>query len=146
MDSEALEDFYKRVVMDHYRRPRKEGRLAEATHVQPARNPKCGDELKIFLQVGENRIQALSYEVQGCAISVASASLMAEAVEGRSVAEARNLSAVFRRLVDGGLAEPQQRELGELGAMAAIQRVPARRQCAYLAWDALEGILATLGD
>jgi nitrogen fixation NifU-like protein len=140
---DSLRELYQEVILDHSRHPRHFGALAGATHRGEGYNPLCGDRVTVYLHVdGEGRIEDLSFEGRGCAISQASASLMTEMVKGRSVAEAEQLMGGFLHLVKGeemnGLA-PDDRE--RLDVMAGVSAFPMRVKCATLAWHTMKSAL-----
>ena len=134
-------DLYGELVVEHKRAPRNFGTLAAATHQARGHNPQCGDELDVQLQVEHGRLLDIRYRGQGCAICVASASMMSEAVKGRTVAEAEALQQRFRAVLTGQL-EPEAAELGKLISLAGVRRYPARIKCALLGWHALMHALA----
>ena len=133
---DSLRELYQEVILDHSRHPRHFGALPLHTHMAEGHNPLCGDRVRIFLQVdaGE-RIEDVSFEGRGCAISVASASLMAELLKGRSIAEAEQLMGGFLHLVKGeGTAGLTGEDRDRLEAMAGVSAFPMRVKCATLAW------------
>ncbi len=134
-----LEDLYQELVLTRYKSPRRFGELPDPTHRAGGRNPACGDQVELFLRVRDGRIEAARYRGEGCAVSLASADLMAEAVEGRSVREALELARKFKAMVVEG-AEPAP-ELGDLAALAGVAKLPSRVKCATLPWRALEEAL-----
>ncbi len=144
---DALRELYQEVILDHSRHPRHFGALASHTHVAEGHNPLCGDRVKIFLQVDSaGRIQDVSFEGRGCAISVASASLMTELLKGRTAAEAERLMDRFLALVRGedaaGLDESDREHLQ---VMAGVSAFPMRVKCATLAWHAMKAALEHRG-
>lgn len=138
-ESNDLRDLYQEVVIDHSRRPRNLGRPADANHHAEGYNPLCGDRVTVHLKVVDGVIEAAAFEGSGCAISTASASLMTEALKGKTVAEAEALGADFRALVSG--AAPAGAALGKLEVLAGVQEFPARVKCATLAWHTLRAAL-----
>ena len=112
-----LADLYRDVIVDHNRRPRNRGSLPGATHRAEGNNPLCGDQLRVLLEMKDDRIGELRFEGTGCAISTASASLMSEAVRGRTRAEAAELFAAMHRMLTTPGAAPDPR-LGKLAALA----------------------------
>ena len=136
-----LADLYRDVIVDHNRRPRNRGPLPGATHRAEGNNPLCGDQLNVSLLLQGDRIGELRFEGTGCAISTASASLMSEAVRGRTRAEAAELfTAVHRMLTTPGAAPDPK--LGKLAALAGVREFPARVKCASLCWHTLNAALA----
>lgn len=138
-----MQDLYRELVLDHSRNPRHFGRLGDATHTADGINPLCGDKLRLYLRVDEHGlIQASSFEGSGCAISVASASLMTDAVMGLPVDEAEACSTVVtRRLAAGDQNIDLGTHLQELKALDGVRAYPSRIKCATLAWLALHSAL-----
>jgi nitrogen fixation NifU-like protein len=138
-----LRELYQDIILDHSRHPRHFGALEAANHMAEGHNPLCGDRVKVYLKVdAENRIADVSFEGKGCAISVASASLMTEMLKGRSVAEAEALMGGFLHLVkgeDAGALDADDRETLEV--MAGVSAFPMRVKCATLAWHAFKAAL-----
>ncbi len=137
-----LRDLYQEVILDHGRRPRHAGRPATFDASAKGDNPMCGDRIQVFVTYGpDHAIADATFEARGCAISVASADLMAETVKGRSQADVRALFAAFRELArtgacphcDPALAEPLER----LEPLAGVHEYPSRVKCATLPWHAL---------
>ena len=134
-----LADLYRDVILDHNRSPRNFGRLEPCTHSAQGFNPLCGDKLTVYLDVDDGRIADIGFEGSGCAISVASSSLMTEAVRDLGEDEARALFERMRTLLSGDSeAGP---ELGKLAALAGVRQFPSRVKCASLAWHALRAAL-----
>ena len=142
MDSD-LRELYQEIILDHSRHPRHFGRLAEANRTAEGFNPLCGDKVKIDLVVDPNsRIADVAFDGKGCAISVASASLMSEMLKGRTVEEAVQLMAGFLELVKGGSTqELSADDLENLEVMAGVSAFPMRVKCATLAWHAMKSAL-----
>jgi nitrogen fixation NifU-like protein len=143
MMDESLRELYQEVILDHSRHPRHFGALANATHVGEGHNPLCGDRVKIYLLLDKNnRIADIKFEGKGCAISQASASLMADMVIGRTVEEAEKLMGGFLNLVKGekveGLSSDDRERLEVLGGVSAF---PMRVKCATLAWHTMKSAL-----
>ncbi|HEY7498569.1 MAG TPA: SUF system NifU family Fe-S cluster assembly protein [Vicinamibacterales bacterium] len=135
-----LSDLYQEVILDHNRRPRNFGVLADATHHAEGYNPLCGDRLNVFLKLDGGVITDVSFEGSGCAISKASASLMTDSLKGRDVSVARSLFDRFHRMVTA----PPDREvedLGKLSSLAGVREFPVRVKCASLAWHTLKAAL-----
>ena len=131
-----LRDLYQEVILDHNRRPRNFGPLPEANRQAEGYNPLCGDKVTVFLDVEDGRIAGVSFQGSGCAISTASASLMTEALAGRTVAEARELFRDFHDLVTTGAGEGSP-DLGKLAVFGGVREFPMRVKCATLAWHTL---------
>ncbi|KJS77241.1 MAG: nitrogen fixation protein NifU [Comamonadaceae bacterium BICA1-1] len=134
--SAAELDLYQEVVMDHKRAPRHFGKLPAPTHQARGQNPQCGDDLQVELLLDHGRVSDIRFSGQGCAICIASASMMTEAVLGQEVALAQQLQARFRAVLTGQM-EPEGAHLGKLISLAGVRRYPGRIKCALLGWHAL---------
>jgi nitrogen fixation NifU-like protein len=135
-----LKDLYRDVILDHNKRPRNFGRLeAPARHAR-GHNPLCGDQLTIYALLDGDTVTDLRFEGNGCAISVASASLMTEALKGRTRAEIATLFATVHDLLTRADA-PSPPELGKLIALGGVREFPARVKCASLCWHTLNSAL-----
>lgn len=133
-----LDNLYKEVILDHYKKPRNHGILEPATVAQEGLNPSCGDELELFLIVEEGFISDVKFIGKGCAISQSSASMMTEAIKGKSLTQALGLSSQFKEMIRG---QAPVEELGELRLLQGVARLHARVKCATLAWVTLEEAL-----
>ncbi|CAH0117782.1 MULTISPECIES: Fe-S cluster assembly sulfur transfer protein SufU [unclassified Paenibacillus] len=130
-----LDDLYRRVIMDHYKNPRNQGKFdAEAVTVD-LNNPTCGDRISLQLQVEDGIVKAAKFTGEGCSISMSSASMMTDAVKGKTLEEAMDLAARFSSLMKGEAAEFEEYE--DIEALAGVNKFPARIKCATLAWNAL---------
>ncbi|MBT8099385.1 MAG: SUF system NifU family Fe-S cluster assembly protein [Gammaproteobacteria bacterium] len=138
---DELRDLYRELILDHSRSPRHFGKLPEATHRATGINPLCGDKLHLDLKVDANdRIEDIAFEGSGCAISVASASLLTDVVHGMQTEDAMQFfCAVTSRLT--GNADPDI-DVGKLQALDGVREFPSRIKCATLAWHALHSALA----
>ena len=136
-----LADLYRDVIVDHNRKPRNFGRLTAATHSAEGNNPLCGDRLHVFVEMKHDVIRDIRFDGSGCAISTASASMMSEAVKGRSRAEAAALFASVHDMLTRHdvAADPG---LGKLAALAGVREFPMRVKCASLCWHTLNAALA----
>ena len=134
-----LTDLYRDVILDHNRRPRNFGPLEDAQAVAEGVNPLCGDRLTLRLNLADERIENIRFEGQGCAISTASASLMTEAVKGKTRGEALALFDRVHRLLTDDAAGAE--ELGKLAALSGVREYPARVKCASLCWHTLASAL-----
>jgi nitrogen fixation NifU-like protein len=137
-----LDMLYQDVVLDHKRHPRHYGALPSANREAQGYNPLCGDAITLRLREADDRIADIAFEGQGCAICMASASMMTEAVLGHRLGEARQTLAAMRRLLavdaaEGSDAEADEAALGKLALLAGVRRFPSRIKCAALAWHAL---------
>ncbi|MHB8627688.1 MAG: Fe-S cluster assembly sulfur transfer protein SufU [Aggregatilineales bacterium] len=135
----SLDALYQEVILDHYKNPYNYGTLPGAPLVHQE-NPSCGDQIDLQLIVGaDQHIQAIKFTGQGCAISRASASMMTQVVEGKTVEEARRLIAEFQQMLINDADVPD--ELGDLEALRGVRQFPVRIKCATLAWHALQILL-----
>jgi nitrogen fixation NifU-like protein len=135
-----LNDLYRDVILDHNRQPRNFGPLEPADASVDGYNPMCGDRLTLRLNLADDRISEIRFEGQGCAISTASASLMTEAVKGKSRSEALHLFEQVHALLTDDAA-PSSDELGKLNALSGVREFPARVKCASLCWHTLVSAL-----
>lgn len=138
--SDELRDLYQEVILDHNRRPRNFGALPDANRSAEGNNPLCGDRVTVYLRVEDDRVQGISFQGSGCAISTASASLMTEALRGKTVAEAHALFRGFHNLVTRG-ADGDREDLGKLAVFEGVREFPIRVKCATLAWHTFEAAL-----
>lgn len=137
-----IKDLYQEVIVDHNRSPRNFGPLVGANRRLEGFNPLCGDRLTLYVKVSDSRIEDIRFDGAGCAISVASASLMTEAMKGRTVAEAEEIFRSFRDLITGETPRSGFERLGKLAALAGVREYPARVKCATLCWHTLHAALA----
>ena len=134
-----LGDLYQQVILDHNRNPRNFRRLENANRTAEGNNPLCGDRINVYLDVEGDAIRDIGFVMPagaGCAISKASASLMTEAVKGKTVAEAETLFQAVREMLGGGKNAP-----GKLAAFGGVRAFPSRIKCANLSWHALHAAL-----
>jgi nitrogen fixation NifU-like protein len=131
-----LDDLYRRVIMDHYQRPRNRGSFEEGTLSVELNNPTCGDRIQLQMIVEGGKIKAAKFDGEGCSISIASASMMTEAIKGRDVATALEMADRFSQFMLGKDVEFD--ELEDIEALSGVAKFPARIKCATLAWKALE--------
>lgn len=139
--SEDLTELYQEIILDHNKRPRNFRPLPDATHHAEGNNPMCGDELEVFLRVVDGRIEEVTFQGQGCAISRASASLLTEMLAGKSIGEAEAAGADVLELLRSSDRQMDLAEHGDLAALAGVRQFPARIKCATLAWHAAEAAL-----
>jgi len=133
-----LRDLYQEVILDHNRSPRNFGHLDDANRRADGHNPLCGDRLDVTVKVVEGVVTDLRFKGSGCAISKASASLMTEAVKGKTIDEFNELFDYFHRLVTGETLSVDERALGKLAVFSGVRDYPARVKCAILAWHTLK--------
>lgn len=129
---------YQEVILEHNKKPRNYGELEGATHRSEGVNPMCGDHLKLALKVENEAIAALAFTGESCAICKASASMMTQAVKGKSPAEAERLGEAFRGMITGDHdPESPDSPLGRLKIFAGVAQLPSRVKCAVLGWHTL---------
>jgi nitrogen fixation NifU-like protein len=149
-DNDELEDLYRELILDHARKPRNFRRLQNATHTAEGINPLCGDKLRLYLSVDSNqRVIDAGFEGSGCAISMASASLLTETVFNLSVADADAcFTTITRRLTQQptSVEAPNGVDLSKLRALDGVRQYPSRIKCATLAWHALHAALTHAQD
>ena len=134
-----LKDLYREVILDHNRSPRNFGRIEDADRVVNGVNPLCGDKLTLYLKLDGDRITDARFEGSGCAISVASSSLMTERVKGATVSDTLELFEAVHDMLTGK-TEPDER-MEKLAALAGVREFPSRVKCASLGWHALHTAL-----
>ncbi|HVC50308.1 MAG TPA: SUF system NifU family Fe-S cluster assembly protein [Burkholderiales bacterium] len=134
-----LRDLYQEVILDHNHRPRNFRQVAPATHHAKGFNPLCGDQVEIWLDIQDGIIKDIGFTGKGCAISTASASLMTEALRGKSVKEALELFETVRTLATTDI--PPMNAAGKLSVLAGVRQFPTRVKCATLPWHTLTAAL-----
>jgi nitrogen fixation NifU-like protein len=140
--SNDLDDLYRDIIMDHYKTPRGRKKLARADIKNEGKNPVCGDEIEVSMKVNNGRIDDISVQCLGCAISVASGSMLAEAIKGKSVEEVKKIARAVKAILKGERPE-EGIELGDLEALEGVNKFPVRIKCALLSWSTLvEGLEA----
>lgn len=133
-----IQAMFQELILDHYRRPRNKGALDDADRVIPMHNPLCGDEIDLHLKFDGDRVSAVAFTGRGCSISQASASMLTEAVKGKTRGEALALWDRFHAMILGDQEAGRDKSLGALRSLSGVSRFPARVKCALLAWDALK--------
>ena len=137
-----LSELYQQVILDHNKKPRNYRVLEGANRSAEGHNPLCGDQLTVYLRVEENVVGEVSFVGSGCAISKASASMMTQAVKGRTREEAQALFEQFHRMVTGELDEESEpNQLDRLKIFAGVRDYPARVKCASLSWHTMRAAL-----
>ena len=131
-----LRELYQDTILDHSKRPRNFREIAGASATAVGHNPLCGDRVTVYLRLDDGTIEDISFVGQGCAISKASASLMTDAVKGKSTAAAETMFQAFRDMLAGGENAP-----GKLAVFSGVRAFPSRIKCANLAWHALHAAL-----
>jgi nitrogen fixation NifU-like protein len=138
-----IKDLYQEVIIDHNRSPRNFGKLENPTQVAEGFNPLCGDKLNLYLTTENDLITDVSFDGSGCAISVASASLMTDSLKGKTTEEAEQLFERFHNLImeEETPDQEQIQSLGKLAALAGVKEYPARVKCATLCWHTLHSAI-----
>jgi nitrogen fixation NifU-like protein len=137
-----LKTLYREVIIDHYKKPRNSRPLQAPSHEARCKNPSCGDRITLQLRVADDSIVEVAMLGTGCAISQASASMMTQAIKGRTLAEADAVLAAFRGMIVDADENPDQDVLGDLVSMQGVAKLHARVKCAMCGWSALEAALA----
>ncbi|HVP07854.1 MAG TPA: SUF system NifU family Fe-S cluster assembly protein [Candidatus Acidoferrum sp.] len=138
--SHDLDDMYREIILDHYRSPRGKKPVAHADISSEGQNPSCGDEIELQVEMNDGVLKDVHVACKGCAISVASGSMLAETVKGKSFDEVKRIAEVVKKMLKG---EPTQipDDLGDLDALQGVRQFPVRIKCALLAWVTLvEGL------
>lgn len=139
-----LDDLYQEIILDHFKRPRHAGKLAPGEELVDEENPTCGDQIRLTATVEDGRLTTICYEANGCAISMASASMMADHLVGKTIEEARAGVQDFVNLMKGTVEIPAG-DLGDIAALEGVKKYPLRIKCATMSWHALNHALDKLG-
>ena len=139
--SGELEELYKEVILDHNRHPRNFREMPAATRTVEGHNPLCGDILRLYLKLDGDRIEDISFQGRGCAISVASASLLTERLKGGTVDEAERLIGAVHDVLTSDQPAADTTSLGKLASLAGVRKYPMRVKCATLSWHTLKTAL-----
>ena len=138
-----LSDLYQEVILDHNKNPRNFRELETATNTADGNNPLCGDALRVYVEMEDDKVKDVAFKGSGCAISKASASMMTQVVKGKSKEEAEILFDEFHKMVTGELdIEEDENSLGKLKIFAGVLEFPARVKCASLSWHTLHAALS----
>jgi nitrogen fixation NifU-like protein len=135
-----LDELYREIILDHYRNPRNRGSLDQPSATSEGDNPLCGDEVRVDLDIRDGRVFDVRFLAKGCSISQASASMMTEAIKGRSLEEVESLFEMFKGMMYGA-DEVDVEALGDLEALQGVRKFPVRVKCATLAWNTLRKAL-----
>ena len=137
-----LSELYQQVILDHNKKPRNFRKLENANHTAEGFNPLCGDHLTVYVNVAGDSVQEIAFEGSGCAISKAAASMMTQAVKGKTKEQAEALFKEFHSMVIGELdAETEENSLGNLKIFAGVREFPVRVKCATLPWHTMHAAL-----
>ena len=135
----AIDELYQELVIDHGRNPRNFGKLAHATHIKEGYNPLCGDQITLYIVEKDNVVKDIKFDGHGCAISMASASLMTEALKGKTIEFVDQLFHAFQDCVTGETSDTKN--LGKLAILSGVRRFPMRVKCATLPWHTAKAAL-----
>ena len=141
-----LQDLYQELILDHGRRPRNFGKLEDANKTAEGYNPLCGDKIRVYVKVGGDVVEDIKFEGAGCAISTASASIMTDALKGKTRAESEQLFKAFHDLVTGHQQGSETADLGKLAVFSGVSEFPTRVKCATLSWHTLRAALSGEGE
>jgi nitrogen fixation NifU-like protein len=136
--SSNLDQLYRQVIMDHYKNPRNKGVIEDGALTINMNNPTCGDRIQLTLKVEDGKIESAKFDGEGCSISLASASMMTQAVKGLAVEDAVKLAKIFYDMMLGNDYDVESYDLGDIEALSGVSKFPARIKCATLAWKAME--------
>ena len=137
MSFNNLDQLYRSVIMDHYKTPRNKGTISDGGITVELNNPTCGDRIELTMQVEDGVVKEAKFDGEGCSISMASASMMTQAVKGKEVSDALKLSDIFSDMMIGKDYD-ESIDLGDIEALSGVSQFPARIKCATLAWKAME--------
>jgi nitrogen fixation NifU-like protein len=137
-----LRELYQEVILDHNRKPRNKGALEFPTGRAEGHNPLCGDNVTVTIRTANGTVQDVKFDGGGCAVSTASASLMTEAVMGKTIQEAEHIFRQFQEMVTGSPNRSEEVDLGDLEVLAGVQAYPVRIKCATLPWHTLHAALS----
>jgi nitrogen fixation NifU-like protein len=138
-----LNSLFQELILEHYKRPRNKGGLADPDVSIHMKNPTCGDEVHLQMHVKGGVIEAAMFVGEGCSISQASISMMTQLVKGKPVEEALQLAGRFTQMMHGDAEAARDRRMGDLRSLAGVARFPVRVKCALLGWNALEEGIGT---
>ena len=137
-----LRDLYQEVILDHNKSPHNYREMPDASRIALGHNPLCGDKLKLYVRIEDDRVLDVAFQGSGCAISKASASIMTDAVKGKTLTEAESLYGQFHELLTGPPdVKADGAGLGKLAVFSGVREFPARVKCATLAWHTLESAI-----
>lgn len=132
----SLDDMYREIILDHYRAPRGKKPLSHADITTRGQNPSCGDDISLDVEMDHGMVKDVHVNCHGCAISVASGSMLAETVKGRSFEDVKRISEIVRKMLKGEEVEVPE-DLGDIDALKGVRQFPVRIKCALLAWVTL---------
>lgn len=137
MSFNNLDQLYRQVIMDHYKNPRNKGAIEDGSVTVDMNNPTCGDRIHLTMNVADGIVTDAKFDGEGCSISMASASMMTQAIKGKDIEHAMKLSHVFSEMMLGN-DYPDNLDLDDIEALQGVAKFPARIKCATLSWKAME--------
>lgn len=137
MSFKNLDTLYRQVIMDHYKNPRNKGILEDDSLTIHMNNPTCGDRIQLTMKVEDGKVTDAKFDGEGCSISMSSASMMTQAIKGKSFEDAVKLSKIFSDMMQGKEYDDEM-DLGDIEALQGVSKFPARIKCATLPWKAME--------
>ncbi|MBN6889108.1 nitrogen fixation protein NifU and related proteins [Cytobacillus horneckiae] len=137
MSFNNLDTLYRQVIMDHYKNPRNKGVLEDDSLTVNMNNPTCGDRIQLTFKLEDGKVADAKFEGEGCSISMSSASMMTQAIKGKTVEDALKMSTIFSDMMLGKDYD-ESLDLGDIEALQGVSQFPARIKCATLAWKAME--------
>lgn len=141
-----LKALYQEVILDHNKKPRNFGKLSPASHHAEGHNPLCGDHINVWLNLDGEKVDAISFEGEACAVCKSSASMMTVAVKGKTRSEAEALTKEFLDMATGKLDMSQPNNVGRLAVFAGVRDLPTRVKCAILPWHTLHAAFNSVSE
>ncbi|TRM13058.1 SUF system NifU family Fe-S cluster assembly protein [Lentibacillus cibarius] len=138
MSFSNLDTLYRQVIMDHYKNPRNKGTIDGNALTVDMNNPTCGDRIQLQLQVEDGIVQDAKFTGEGCSISMSSASMMTQAIQGKKLDDALKMSKAFSEMMLGEDVDTEELDMGDIESLQGVSQFPARIKCATLAWKAME--------
>jgi nitrogen fixation NifU-like protein len=133
-----LGDLFQDIILEHYKRPRNKGTLADATADIRMNNPTCGDEVHLYLRIRDGVVEDVAFQGVGCSISQSSISMMTQILKGQPVSEGRRVAELFKEMMHGDMDAAASQDLKDARALQGVSRFPTRVKCALLGWNAFE--------
>lgn len=133
-----LDTLYRKVIMDHYKNPKNRGTIEGDALTVEMNNPTCGDRIQLQIQVEDGIVKDAKFDGEGCSISMASSSMMTQAIKGKRIEDALNMSKTFSSMMLGEDVDTEEADFGDIEALQGVSQFPARIKCATLAWKAME--------
>lgn len=132
-----IRDLYSEIIMEHYRNPHNLGELPDADFSERGHNESCGDDIVLFAKLNDGKIEEITFEGKGCAISQSSASMMTDILKGKTIAEAKAIIDEFKQMITGEKPFPDDEVFDEVSALKGVVKLPIRVKCATLCWNTM---------